>query len=49
MFNIDGTKNSARNIIHLANIIIDYQGHHKKVTAEVMDLQKCYIDCSINN
>ena len=40
MFNVDGTKNSAGNITHLANIIIDYQGHRKKVTAEVMDLGK---------
>ena len=40
MFNVDGTKNSARNITHLANIIIDYQGHCEKVTAEVMDLGK---------
>ena len=40
MFNIDGTKNSARNIMQSADIIIDYQGHHEKVTAEVMDLGK---------
>ena len=40
MFNVDGTKNSARNIMHLANIVIDYQGHHEKVTAEVTDLGK---------
>ena len=40
MFNVDGTKNSARNIMHLADIIIDYQGHHEKVTAEVTDLGK---------
>ena len=40
VFNVDNTKNSARNITHLANIIIDYQGHHEKVTAEVMDLGK---------
>ena len=40
MFNVDGTKNSAGNITHLADIIIDYQGHHEKVTAEVMDLGK---------
>ena len=35
VFNVDGTKNSARNIMHSADIIIDYQGHHEKVTAEV--------------
>ena len=40
MFNVDGTKNSARNITHSANIIIDYQSHCKKVTAEVIDLGK---------
>ena len=40
MFNVDSTKNSARNITHLANIIIDYQGHHEKVTAKVMDVGK---------
>ena len=40
VFNVDGTKNSARNITHLANIIIDYQGHCEKVTAKVTDLGK---------
>ena len=40
MFNVDGTKNSAGNITRLADIIIDYQGHHEKVTAEVMDFGK---------
>ena len=40
MFNVDGIKNSAGNITHLANIIIDYQGHCEKVTAEVTDLGK---------
>ena len=40
VFNVDGTKNSARNITHSADIIIDYQGHHEKVTAEVTDLGK---------
>ena len=37
MFNVDGTKNSARNIMHSADIIIDYQGQREKVTAEVTD------------
>ena len=40
VFNVDGTKNSAGNITHLADIIIDYQDHREKVTAEVMDLGK---------
>ena len=40
VFNVDGTKNSAGNIMYLADIIINYQGHHEKVTAEVMDLGK---------
>ena len=35
VFNVNGTKNSARNIMHSVDIIIDYQGHHEKVTAEV--------------
>ena len=40
VFNVDVTKNSAGNITHLANIIIDYQGHCEKVTAKVMVLGK---------
>ena len=40
MFNVDSTKNSARDITHLADIIIDYQGHHEKVTAEVTNPEK---------
>ena len=40
VFNVDGTKNFAGNITHLANIIINYQGHHEQVIAEVMDLGK---------
>ena len=40
MFNMDGTKNSAGNITHSADIIIDYQGHCEKVTAKVTDLGK---------
>ena len=40
MFNMNSTKNSARNITHLTDIIIDYQGHLEKVTAEVTDLGK---------
>ena len=40
MFNVNGTKNSARNITHSADIIIDYQGHREKVTAKITDLGK---------
>ena len=40
MFNVDGTKNSAGNLTHLANIIIDYQGHSEKITAKITDLEK---------
>ena len=40
MFNVNGTKNSAGNIMHSADIIIDYQGHHEKVIAKVTDLGK---------
>ena len=40
MYNVDGTWNSAGSIIHAAELIVEYQGHHKKITAEVMDLGK---------
>ena len=43
MFNVDGTKNSTRNITHSAHIIIDYQDHCEEVTAEVMDLGKNHV------
>ena len=37
---MDGTKNSAGNITHSAEIIIDYQGHKECATAEVTNLGK---------
>ena len=40
IFNIDGIKNSIGNITHCTDITISYQGHCKKVTAEVTDLDK---------
>ena len=40
IFNINSTKNSASNITHCMNIIISYQGHCKKMTAEVTNLGK---------
>ena len=40
MFNVHGTKNSTRNIMLSADIIIDYQGHWEKVTVKVIDLGK---------
>ena len=40
IFNVNGIKNSAGNIIHCANITILYQGHQEKVIAKVMDLSK---------
>ena len=40
MFNVDDTKNSAGNITHSADIIIDYQDHYEKITAKVMDFGK---------
>ena len=38
--NIDGTRNAAGSITHCAEIIIQFQEHRKKVTAEVTDLGK---------
>jgi len=40
IFNVDATKNSAGNIMHVVDLMIEYQGHHEKVTAEVTDLRK---------
>ena len=40
VFNIDGIKNSASNIIHCMDITISYQGHHEKIIAKVIDLNK---------
>ena len=40
VYNIDGTHNDTGSITHCAKIIIQFQEHHKKVTAEVTDLGK---------
>ena len=40
MYNIDGTQNSAGSITHTVELIIKFQGHREKITAEVMDLGK---------
>ena len=40
VYNIDGMCNAARSITHCAEIIIQFQEHHEKVTAEVTDLGK---------
>src|SRR6266702_4218928 len=40
VFNVDGTKNSAGNITHSMELIIDYNGHREKITAEVTDIGK---------
>ena len=37
---MDGTWNSAGSITHTAELIVEFQGHHEKITAEVMDLGK---------
>ena len=38
VYNVDGTRNSAGDITHCAEIVIDFQGHREKVTAEITDL-----------
>ncbi|RHW30551.1 hypothetical protein D1B31_23670 [Neobacillus notoginsengisoli] len=38
VFNVDGSKNSAGNVTHSVEVIIDYEGHRERVTAEVTDL-----------
>ena len=40
VYNIDRTQNSAGSITHAAELIVKFQGHHEKITAEVMDLGK---------
>ena len=40
VYNIDGTQNSAGSITHAAELTVEFQGHHEKITAEVMDLGK---------
>ena len=40
VYNVDGTQNTAGSITHCAEIIIQFQEHHEKVTAEVTDLGK---------
>ena len=40
MYNVDGTQNSAGSITHAAELIVKFQGHCEKITAEVMDLGK---------
>ncbi len=38
VYNVDGTRNAAGDMTHCAEIIIQFQGHHEKVIAEVTDL-----------
>ena len=38
VYNVDGTRNSAGDITHCAEIVIDFQGHREKVVAEITDL-----------
>ena len=40
MYNVDGTQNSTGSITHTAELIVKFQGHHEKITPEVMDLGK---------
>ena len=40
VFNVDGTCNSARSITHSAELVVEFQGHCEKVTAEVTNLGK---------
>ena len=40
VYNVDGTWNSAGSIIHAAELIVEFQGHHEKIMAEVTDLGK---------
>ena len=40
VYNVDRTRNAARSITHCAEIIIQFQEHCEKVTAEVTDLEK---------
>ena len=37
-YNMDGTHNSARRITHSAELVLEFQGHHKKVMAELTNL-----------
>ena len=40
MYNVNGTQNSAGSITHAAELIVEFQGHHEKITAEVTGLGK---------
>ena len=40
MYNIDGTQNSTGSITHVAELIVEFQGHREKIIAEVTDLGK---------
>ena len=40
VYNVDGTRNSTRSITHSAELVVEFQGHREKVTAEVTDLGK---------
>ena len=40
VYNVDRTQNSAGSITHAAELIVEFQGHHEKMMAEVMDLGK---------
>ena len=40
VYNVDGTRNTARSITHSTELVMEFQGHCEKVTAEVTNLGK---------
>ena len=40
VYNVDGRRNSTGSITHTAELIVEFQGHHEKIMAEVTDLGK---------
>ena len=40
VYNVDRTQNSAGSITHAVELIVEFQGHCEKITAEVTDLGK---------
>ena len=40
VYNVDRTQNSAGSITHAVELIVEFQGHREKITAEVTDLGK---------
>ena len=40
VYNVDGTRNSAGSISHAAELVLEFQGHRERITAEATDLGK---------